>query len=225
MALTAHLGLVVGLGVAPGLHYQRSIAEAVRARGRSLEMTTVQGDVPTVFSHMDRGDIDGLARYLATLIERLAAAGAEFAAISAVMPHAAIDELRKRSRIPLVSMLDVVADALERHRYRRVALFGAQYPVESRLYGRLNSEQVATLPADVSHRLYRAYRELAHGHIDEAYADEFFRVGEELVSTGAADAIVIAGTDLSPIFRDRTVPFPFIDAAEAHIAALVDRVL
>jgi len=50
-------------------------------------------------------NLQALADYVARIIERLARAGAEIAAISAVTPHICIRELEKITPLPLVNII------------------------------------------------------------------------------------------------------------------------
>jgi hypothetical protein len=86
-------------------------------------------------SHVTSGDHAGLAAYFARLIERLAGGGAGIAAISAITPHICIRELEKITPLPLVNIIDEVAAEIRARGYRRVALFGTRYVVESRMFG------------------------------------------------------------------------------------------
>lgn len=220
--MTRPFGLVTGLGLAAGIYYYRAIARAVEQRNDVLDITMVHGNVPTVYGFMERHDVEGLAEYLLGFIRRLAAAGAEVAAISAVMPHAAIGAVKERSPIPIVSILDAVANAVKAARYDRVALFGARYSVESRLYGALAERTVVKLPAHEEERLFEVYREVAQGKTTDAYVQELFALGTRTIHAGDAQAIVLAGTDLTSLFEGKSIPFPTIDAVGAHVDAIVD---
>lgn len=72
---------------------------------------------------VERNDVEGLAGYLAMLIERLAAGGANLAAISAVTPHICIRQLERIFVLPLVDITTTIAAEVRLRGYRRVALF------------------------------------------------------------------------------------------------------
>src|SRR4051794_21832812 len=103
------LGLVGGLGPGATLHYYRELS-----RLNAGEFLIVQADMQFGLSHILRGDHQGLARYFARLIERMARAGAEVAAISAVTPHFCIRELLPISPLPLVNIVDEIAAAIRK---------------------------------------------------------------------------------------------------------------
>ncbi len=91
------IGLVGGLGIGASVHYYQELAKAHTARGHALNLVMVHADMNRVRGAVEAGDKPGLASYLAGLIARLKAAGAEFAVVPAVAPHIAISELIKLS--------------------------------------------------------------------------------------------------------------------------------
>src|SRR5436305_889507 len=114
-----NLGLIGGLGPIATIDYYRAPVKAGAG-----EMLIVHAHMQFALEHVQRGDLAGLARYFARLIERLAAGGAEVAAISAVTPHICIRELQPLSVLPLVSIVEETNRAIRERGYRRVALFG-----------------------------------------------------------------------------------------------------
>jgi aspartate racemase len=132
-----NLGLIGGLGPGATIHYYRELAAVP-----SGEMLIVHADMRRVLADVERGDRVGLAQYFARLIERLARGGAELAAISAVTPHICIRELEKLSVLPLVNVIDVVGAEIRSRGFKRVALFGTPFVVESRMFGMLDGIEV-----------------------------------------------------------------------------------
>lgn len=223
--MTKTLGLVGGLGIEAGIYYYQQLAKAHAAIGVPLEMILVHADVNKAVGHMFAGERHELAEYLLALIGRLAAGGANIAAIPAVTPHACIDEVAARSPIPLVSILDAVSAELQRRGLRRIALFGTQFVIESDLYGALPDSITVVRPSreEIARidELYRAYAVSGKGGAQERA--EFTAIANELCEREQLDAIVLAGTDLTALFEGQEPAFPYVDASQIHIAAIMDR--
>jgi aspartate racemase len=164
-----------------------------------------------------------LAEYLLSLISQLADAGAEIAAIPAVTPHACIDMAAARSPIPLVSILEALAADVERRGLRRIALFGTKFVMQSNLYGALPPaiEVVRARPDEFERidHLYRSYAVNANGGAAERA--EFTEIANELCRRERLDAVILAGTDLSALFEGREPAFPYVDASQVHIDAIM----
>ena len=204
------LGLIGGLGPVATIHYYSELAKAGAG-----ELLIVHADMELALRYVQRGDREGLARYFAGLIERLAGGGAEVAAITAVTPHICIRELEKVSALPLVSIIDAVRAEIEWRGYKRVALFGTRYVVESGMYGMLDGVELFKVPDQVE-AIHSAYMQFVNGRPSDGRA-VLTRIAREL----PVDAVVLAGTDLSPAFNESNTEFPFVDCVSAHLKAML----
>jgi aspartate racemase len=207
------LGWIGGLGPGATVHYYRELVKA--GAGEAL---MVHADMGHALSHVTRGDRVGLADYFARLIERLARGGAEVAAISAITPHICIRELEKVSPLPLVNIVAVVGEEIRKRGYRKVALFGTRFVVESRMFGMLDGVEVVV--PEQSAAIHENYMRLVEGPGGEARA-----ALTEIACQLPVDAIVLAGTDLNLVFDESTAGFPCLDAAQAHIREIVKELL
>jgi aspartate racemase len=203
-----NLGLIGGLGPGATVHYYRELVKA-----QAGEMSIVHADMDRVLGDVQRGDRLGLAEYFARLIDRLARGGAQVAAISAITPHICIRELEKISALPLVNIVEEVAKEIRSRGYKRVALFGTRFVVESRMFGMLDGVEV--LVPDQVDAIHEAYMQTVEGGSEGR--NILTRIAREL----PVDAIVLAGTDLSLIFDETNTDFPHVDGARAHIQAIV----
>jgi aspartate racemase len=215
------IGLVGGLGVGAAVHYYTKLAEAHERQGARLDLVMVHAEVSEVFRFVAAGDRAGLAAYLAGFLRRLAAAGAELAVIPAVTPHFCIDELRLVSPLPIVSIFDPLIECLKNRSTHKVAVFGTRFVMESDLFGKLPGvEFLHARPDELDeiHRIYVAMAESRRGS-EEAYS-RLTELAQTFSSRDGADAILLAGTDLTLIFNETNTQFPAIDCAALHLATI-----
>ncbi len=220
------IGLIGGLGVGATVHYYQELAKLHSARGRALNLVMAHADNVRVRNAVEADDQPALASYLASLIGRLQAAGAEFAVVPAVAPHLAIAELIELSPLPLVNLLTELKREIDARRLRRIALFGTRYAIESRLFGQLDEVEVVTpQPAEVDyiHTTYFQIVDAGGGSIDQH--EGLTRLAHKLMERDRVEAIVLAGTDLALVFNETETDFPHIDAARVHLDAIVKRAL
>ena len=87
-------------------------------------------------------------------IEQLAKAGADFVIIPANTVHKVIDNIKKRTTIPVLSMLDRVAAECQRQNLKKVGILGTQWTMADHLYqktlGIHNIEEIIPPPEDQS---------------------------------------------------------------------------
>jgi aspartate racemase len=220
------IGLIGGLGVGAAVHYYQELAKMHAARGRGLNLVMAHADMARVRRAVEAQDKPGLASYLAGLIGRLQAAGAEFAVVPAVAPHIAIDELIPLSPLPMVNMIAELRREIDARQLHRVALFGTRYAIESRLFGHLSHLDVVTPHSDEVDYIHNAYFQVVDaGAATAAHYQGLSRLAHKLIERDRVEAIVLAGTDLALVFNESNTDFPHIDAARVHLDAIVRRAL
>jgi aspartate racemase len=218
------LGLIGGLGVGAAVHYYQELAKAHAARGAILNLVMVHADVNRVLRQAAAGETDSLAEYLSTLIQRMADAGAQIAAIPSVTPHICEPRLREISPIPLVSLIEEIVREVHDRELKRVALFGTRFTVETGMFGRLQGvEVVRPQPGEIDliHETYLKIVSAGRG-TDDLYQG-LRRIAHELRERDGVEAIIFAGTELSLVFNPANTDFPCIDGARLHLGAIMQR--
>jgi aspartate racemase len=188
----------------------------------------IHADVDRGQGFVRDGELDALADYLASFIDRLGAAGAKAAVLPAVTPHICIAELTARIRLPLINIVESIGTELRARRLRRVALFGTTFTMEGSLWGQLQSaapgvEIVKSRPDEIAFvgKAYQRILDTQTGDADDTAG--LRRIAADLQRRDGVEAILLAGTDLAVIFDEATAGFPCIDVARVHIDAIVER--
>jgi len=217
--LARRLGLVGGFGVGAAVYYYQELAKAHEARGITLNLVMVHADISKARRQVEANDRAGLAEYLANLIRPLEAAGAEVAAIAAVTPHMCLEELTARSTLPLVDPLHCTREGIGN---RRVALFGTRITIESDMFGALKGlDVVRPRPEEILYLNDTYFQIASSGTASDDQRTGLTALACTLLQRDKLDAIVIAGTDLSPLFEESITNFPFIDCSRLHIDAIM----
>lgn len=220
------IGLIGGLGVEAGIFYYQQLIKAHAQLDMPLRMLLVHADIRKAMGHVIAGETAQLARYLSGLVAQLAAGGAELAVIPAVTPHICIEAVSESSPVPMVNILQALAADFERRGLARIALFGTRFVIESDLYGALPAsiEVVRPAPEELARidHLYRSYAVSGQGGEDERA--QFTQIANELCRRERLDAVILAGTDLSALFESHEPAFPYVDASQVHINAIMERI-
>lgn len=178
--------------------------------------------------HLVQSDRPGLVRYLLDSIRRLERAGCEFAAMAANTPHIVFDELAAESPIPLLSIVECCADAVESRGFRRVGLLGTGFTMGAGFYPTvLGRRGIDVVVPDERRRAWlhdRYLTELLEGDFTDETLAGVTRIVEEWAEQGDVDAVVLAGTELPLLIRaDSLAGLPLLDTTEIHVQAIVDR--
>jgi len=217
-----HIGLIGGIGAAATVvYYQRLCAEMAR-RGDRLELTIVQADIHELIRNNLADRRGEQAAAYARLIDRLAAAGCDCAAITSLGGHFCFDEARAISALPLVSAVRPLDDFFAARGIGCVGLLGTRVVMRTRLYGQLRRTRAVALEDEIE-SLGQQYQDIAvAGHCSDAARKAFFDAGRRMVRDLGAEAIVLAGTDLNLAFDGHDPGYPVIDALDVHVALLAD---
>lgn len=217
-----HIGLIGGIGPAATVFYYRGLVDAYATEERPLDLTIVQADGREFVANLNAGDARRQAEIFCQLIDRLAAAGAELAAVTSMGGHFCIRELMQISPLPLLNLVPEMAAALARLKVGRVGLIGTRTVMESRLYGAVPELDVVLPSGDDLAATHEAYVAMARaGRVSETQRELFFRVGASLCREQGAEVVVLAGTDLCLAFEGAECGFPVIDCARVHVDALL----
>ena len=223
---TRCLGLIGGLGPGATIYYYRELVAAHEAQQRAAHILISHADMNRTLGHVTKNDLDGLAQYLADHIKNMAAGGAEMAAIVAITPHICAPQLARISPLPLVDMVEEVANVLHARGVNRVALFGSRFTVESRMFGRLGTvEVIMPSPKEIGdiHELY--FQILKDQRASAQTIAALNSLARVFIERDGAETILLAGTDLSLVFDASNTNFPAIDCARVHVDAIMRRLL
>jgi aspartate racemase len=222
---TRCLGLIGGLGPAATVYYYRALVAAIERQGRAPRLLIAHACIKRVYEYVNGKNYDGLARYLAGLIAQMEAGGAEFTAIVAATPHICAPQLSRRSTLPLIDMMSEVDRALRARQFKRVALIGTRFTIETRMFGRLGDIEVVMPKPDEIERIHGIYMKVVGGSSSPNDIEELRKLAKTFVARDGAQAVLIAGTDLSPLLKADAGDVPLIDCADIHIDAIAQRMV
>ena len=112
-----------------------------------------------------------------------------------------------------MNIVESIGAEIRARGFKKVALFGTRYTVETRMFGML--EGVEVVVPDQIDAIHTAYMQAVDG--SDAGRPVLSRIAHEL----PVDAIVLAGTDLAVIFNESNLDFPHVDGAQVHIQAIL----
>jgi aspartate racemase len=226
------LGMIGGLGPESTMDYYRSIISRFRARkpDSGYPHTIINSlDVDKGIAMLDAGRLDDLADYVASGVEALARAGADFGCIAANTPHLVFDEVQRRSAIPLISIVRATSHYAQTRGLKKVGLFGTGFTMRASFYPDefLRAGIALVKPTEIEHEfIHRAY-------IDELLKNEFLpqtrieilRIAQRMKDEDHIEAVVLAGTELPLLLRGSGATMEFLDTTMIHVEAIVDELV
>jgi aspartate racemase len=227
------LGIIGGVGPESTVDYYRRLLAAWGARrpgGSQPPLVIDSVDMQRMLALLDAGDLAGLVEYLAAEIGRLERAGADFALVSSNTPHVVFDDLQRRVRLPLLSIVETARDAARGLGLKRVGLFGTRFTMGGAFYpevfARAGVEVVAPSPGEQGELHARYMGELVRGQFRDETRERFLAVADRLRAEEGIDGLVLGGTELPLLLRAPAHGgMPLLDTTALHVERAVARML
>ena len=215
------IGIVGGIGPESTIDYYRLLVGAGHMR---IIINSVA--VQDLLEMMMKGDTSGVADYLVEAVEQLALAGADVGLIAANTPHIAFDEVQRRSRIPLVSIIEATAEHVQAQGMTRVGLLGTRFTMNGRFYpdvfARRGLSLVVPATADLEYVHEKYLGEFLKNEFRPETRDGVLGVIERMQRDSGVEAVILGGTELPILLRTESHNgVALLDTTKIHAAAVL----
>lgn len=225
------IGLIGGLSPESTVHYYQHLCHSYNQKAGGLnfpKMTIESLNLQELIALFGKNDWDGVASILLEAMERLVAAGADFAAILANTPHNAYERLRDRLPLELVTIMDATSRGLERDGRRKVALLGTKATMEYGFFqNHFSARGIGSCVPDAAARdlLNRViWEELSHGIVKEESREAARQMIAWLREEGA-EAVILGCTELGLLIKPEDTPLPLYDTLTLHADAILEHAM
>jgi len=227
------LGMVGGIGPESTIDYYRTLVTRYRERVRDGSYPSIiinSVDLKRLVDGVTAGDLAGIATYLVDAVETLARAGADFGLLAANTPHVVFEEVRQRSTIPLLSIVEAACDAAKATHRKRLALFGTRFTMQGRFYPEVFERAgIALVVPESSEQTFihsKYMDELLHGVFLPETRAALLAIVDRLQERDGIDGLILGGTELPLILRqDSHHGVPFLDTTKIHVERALDELL
>lgn len=159
--------------------------------------------------------IDKMAQAMGALHK----AGANFGLIATNTMHIVFDEVRDKSPIPLISIVDATVEAIKSQNFHIVGLLGTVFTMKESFYkDKLMQENIRSLvPKKDDQKFINQviYQELARGQIKSTSKIRFLEIIERLGKQGA-QGIILGCTEIPLLINQADCAIKLFDTATIH---------
>lgn len=178
---------------------------------------------------LESSDKNGMSNLILSSINKLKTGGADVVICPDNSVHFAIDEVLKKTSVPLISILDIVIDECKLNNYERIGLLGTKYTMKGDFYfNALSKEGIEIITPDnkmqdLIHSII--LNKLGPGQIVKRGYKTINNILGNLYSKGS-NAIVLGCTELPLIISEGMSPLPLINTtrllAKKSVEFIVD---
>ncbi len=223
-----HVGIVACSAEGAALCYRTLCSEGAQLLGPHAhpEVSLHGLSLADYVTCLERGDLAGVGRLMLTSADRLKAAGADFLICPDNTIHEALPLIRARSPLPWLHIAEVVAEEAARRGFRRLALTGTRWLVDSEVYPAalaargLDCLRPATVERVETNRIIM--EELVYGDFRPTSIAVFQRVIQRMQTEGC-DAVILGCTEIPLIINDANAALPTLDSTRLLAQAALRR--
>jgi aspartate racemase len=169
--------------------------------------------------------MDKLVSFLLASIDNLAAAGADFAAIASNTPHIVFAEVRRKSPLPLISIVEETCKFSQKMGFKRVLVLGTYFTMSNGLY--INAFENYGIKAfvpdtdeiDSVHGII--FPNLENGIILKEDKEKMLGIANRLIKANNADALILGCTELPLMISQSDMDVQVVSTTQIHIDAIV----
>lgn len=172
-----------------------------------------------------RGEWDKVAAGLGAAARKLQDAGANFVVIATNTMHIVVEEVRAQVDIPILSLLDVVGDAIQAQKINSVGLLGTGFTMRNTFYHQALAPrgiQVVTPEPDEQAYIHRViYDELVAGKILPESRQGYLDIISKMAERGA-QGMILGCTEIPLLVKQTDTPLPLFDTTILHAEAALN---
>ena len=212
-----HIGIVACSAEGAALCYRTVCIEGAQLLGPHAhpEVSLHTHSLADYMRCIERGDWPRVAELMLSSAHKLANIGASFLICPDNTIHQALPYIEARSPLRWLHIADVVAAEAADRGFRRLALTGTHYLVESNVYPeKLTPRGIEYLRPNAAerHEMHRVIMdELVYGMVSADSVAYFQRVIARMKDEGC-DAVVLGCTEIPLIIDDANSPLPTLDS-------------
>lgn len=215
--MAKHIGIVGCSAEGAALCYRTICTEGALAMGPHAhpEVTMHTHSLANYVELLQRGDWAGVGQLMLSSARKLVQAGADFVICPDNTIHAALPYIEPLTPLPWLHIADAVANQAVKQGYRRVALTGTTWLVESDVYPeKLSGHGIECLRPNDDERkeINRIIMdELVYGVFNQEAVKTFQKVIDRMGSEGC-DAVILGCTEIPLIISDANSSLPTLDS-------------
>ena len=226
------IGIIGGIGPESTIDYYRGIITLYRKKSgdenypviiiRSVNMTEM-------LSYVSEQNHDALASLLLDALASLGRAGADLAAIASNTPHIVFNEVRARSPLPLISIVEETCKKAGALSVKKALLLGTAFTMASPFYGecfsRYSIPMVVPSAGEQEEIHGIIFPELEEGIVVPEKKERLLKICRRVIAQEHTDAVVLGCTELPLMVREGDLDVRVLNTTQIHVEAIVARLM
>ncbi len=223
------IGIIGGLGPESTIYYYKGIINAFMQRVAGLETPEIiiySADVSRLLELVEAKKWKELVDWLVERVNALHSAGAQFVVIGSNTPHIVFDEVRSRSPVPMLSIVDETCKRAASMKLRKLGLMGTKFTMGYDFFQKVfrNAGMSVIVPMKDEQQFIhnKIISEIGLGIIKNSTRQELLAIAKRMMDEDSIDGIILGCTELPLILEKDEYGIPFLNTTSIHIDSIVD---
>ena len=220
--MVKYIGILGGMSPESTVTYYQHITRSYQDRFEDYgfpRIIIVSVSFQKYVDWMTAGNWEAIANGLITGVETLARGGADFGIIAANTMHKVFDQVREKSPLPLISIIDATAEKIKEKGLKKVGLLGTRFTMSEPFFkAGLDASGIKTIvpdPGDQEIINNIAFQELGKNIIKNESKQRIVAISQKLKDRGA-QGIVLGCTELPMLIGNSDCDIPLLNTTTIH---------
>ena len=222
------LGLIGGTTWVSTVDYYKYINQLTHERlggSTSARLILYSVNFAEMMKFVNADDWDSVANFLSKAAVKLEAAGAEAIVLCANTTHITADAVQQSVKIPILHIVDAVAEEIKKQGLKKVGLLGTRFTMERDFFKhRLAGYGIEAIVPDAAGREFvhdSIYNELGKDIFRDETRQKYVEIIDDL-RAGGAEGVILGCTEIPMLVKQSDCSIPAFDTTLIHAKYAVD---
>lgn len=224
------IGLLGGLSPESTVEYYKIINSEVRkvlGGCSSAELIIESFNFKEIETLQFEGKWGELADKMSAAAQRLEAAGAQYVVICTNLMHKVAPQVQRSITVPLIHMVDSVANEIKKQKMTKVGLLGTIFTMEEDFYSKKLADDYGIetiIPDEIDRQEVSRviYKELCCGEICQHSKQRYLEIIDKMKENGA-QGVILGCTEIPLMIQEASIPI--FNTTQIHAMSVVDKIL
>lgn len=224
------LGMLGGMSCESTVEYYKIINKYVRSKmggTASARLALESFNFQEIEKMQFEGRWQELGSLMAQAAKNLEYIGCNYIIICTNLMHKVAPIVQESVNIPLIHMVDSVAEAIKAENFKKVGLLGTVFTMEEDFYSKKLKDDhgiESIVPGEVDRAEVSRiiYKELCQGVITVQAKEKYLRVIEDMKKAGA-QGVILGCTEIPLLLKDASLPL--FDTTHVHALSAAKKIL
>jgi aspartate racemase len=224
------IGIIGGIAPPSTIDYYQKIISGFQEKGKTRHYPSIiinSIDMTRMLELVAAKEYDALVDYITQEIQRLKDGGAGVAAIASNTPHIVFEQLKKKSAVPLISIVEAAMADAKHQCFKKLGLFGTKSTMQSGFYQTVFSEngmEIITPPLESQNYIHEKYMdEFVKGIFLEETKNACMDIAHQMIKHDGIEGLILGGTELPFVLKEEDFKnFKLLNTTEIHVNSILE---